>query len=153
MASLHQHKQSKNWFIAFRYGSKPYSKTLKTSNRKEAERQKGQIETLRDEMTRGRKKLPEGADLWEFLRSDGTRTGKLEAPRKTATLADLWDAYLAGQIGQKEQNTLKTERIHRGHHERGIGGDVPLRSLTPQLSNAILIRGRLQLNRRRYKRK
>jgi integrase len=130
MASLHQHPKSNNWSIAFRYGGKQYTKSLRTTNRKVAERHKGRIETLLDELVRGRRVLPDGADLWEYLQSDGTRGGKLEAPRKAATLSDLWDAYLSGQIGQKEENTLKTERIHRGHHERVIGPDTPVRSLT-----------------------
>lgn len=130
LASLHKHPKSSNWSIKFRFGGTTIYKSLRTDDEKEAQRLRLQIERTVADIERGRLVVPDDADLWQFILSDGKLSQKPTAPTRPVTLADLMDAYFAGQVGQKEQNTLVTEGIHRGHFERLLGGDKPLRGFT-----------------------
>jgi hypothetical protein len=73
-ASIHRDSKSKNYLLMFRYSGKQYQKSLKTTDEVTAELLKGKIKLTILELERGRRTLPEGSDLWEFLESDGLRT-------------------------------------------------------------------------------
>jgi len=130
MASLTRHPRSNYWSIKFRFGGKQFCKSLHTEKEKEAQRLRGIIERTLDEMERGRLVRPPDADFWAFVRSDGKLNERPTAPTRAATLHDLFDKYFASQFGQKEENTLHTEGIHRRHLERKMGADKPVRSIT-----------------------
>ena len=129
MASIHKHPRSGNWSVKFCFGGTQFSKSLRTAKTKDAERLKLQIGRTLADIDQGRLVVPENADLWAFLLSDGKLTRKPTAPDRAPTLCDLMDAYFAGQVGQKEENTLDTERIHRRHFERVIGGGKDVRAV------------------------
>lgn len=130
LASLHKHPKSSNWSIKFRFGGTPFFKSLHTDDERDAERLKLQIERTLADIDRGRLVVTDDADLWQFILSDGKLNQKPTAPTRPVTLTDLLDAYFAGQVGQKEANTLVTERIHRKHFERLLGGDKQIRGFT-----------------------
>ena len=71
MAGLHQHPKSSNWSASFRYGVEKFYKSLRTTDQREANRLKGRFEQALLDLERGRLTLPDGADLWQFVLSDG----------------------------------------------------------------------------------
>ena len=93
MASIHKDPKSSFYRIMFRYGGKQFQKSLDTKDEKTAEGMKGKIELILRELEHGRKHLPTGADLWEFLKTDGQRLEKVKAPT-VVTLTDLFERYL-----------------------------------------------------------
>jgi site-specific recombinase XerD len=127
MASIHV-TPSGVYSISFRYAGRQFMKSLKTRSRDEADRLRGRIEGTLLDIERGRLVLPDGADLWSFVLSDGRRTqaARIET---VCTLGDLFTKYFDG-LRVKEENTLNTERIHRRHVERLLGAARPLASLT-----------------------
>ena len=131
MASLHQHPKSSNYSLAFRYGGKQFNKSLRTSDRREADRIKARVEQAIIDLERGRHTLPDGAELWPFLLSDGKLAAKPTAPAKAVTLSALREAYGASQCGQKEDSTLSTEDVHFGHLSRHFGSDKRVKTFTP----------------------
>ncbi len=131
MASIHRDPRTNSFLLMFRYGGKQYRKSLKTADERKAEKMKARVEEVLDELDRGRKSLPEGADLWEFLKSDGQRTKKVEAPT-VVTLDQLFARYEQDMPpGATEANSLYTIRIHKKHLLRLLGGRTPLAALSP----------------------
>lgn len=130
MASIHRDPRNDNFLLMFRYGSKQYRKSLKTTDADEADALKGKVEVVLLELERGRRTLPPDADIWQFLISDGQRTQKTEAPTVTS-LEQLFGQYEAGlPPGAMEANSLATIRIHRNHLVRILGGRTAVPSLT-----------------------
>ncbi|MDB5307108.1 MAG: site-specific recombinase XerD [Gemmataceae bacterium] len=130
MPSIHRDPKSKTFRIMFRYGGRQYQKSLKTTDQATAEMLKGKIELTLRELELGRRSLPEGADLWEYVESDGHRTGKAEAPR-VVTLEHLFSRYESEMPpGTMEANSLATIRIHRNHLLRVLGPRVSVQSIT-----------------------
>lgn len=127
MASTHL--RNTTWWVKFRFDGKQVFRSLKTNNTRNAERLKFQIERTVADIEQGRMPLPPDVDLWQFILSDGKLAFKPTMPAAQPTLAGLVDAYFATQIGQKEQNTLDTEKIHRGHLERLLGGSKAITSI------------------------
>lgn len=114
----------------FRYGGKQYQKSLKTTDRTKAEQMLSRVEEVLDELDRGRRVLPEGADLWEFLRSDGQRTRKVEAPT-VVTLDQLFTRYEQEMPpGTMEASSLATVLLHKKHLLRLVGGRTPVQTLS-----------------------
>jgi integrase len=130
VASLSLDPKSGVFRIHFRYAGKQYQKSLKTTDEVEAEASKGRIElTLRD-LDNGRLDLRPDDDLWEFLRSDGKRTKKVEAPA-TFTLDDLFTRYEQEMPpGTMEDNSLATFRLHRQHLLSLLGARIAAQAVT-----------------------
>jgi integrase len=130
MASIYQDPSSGIYRVSFRYGGRQFQKSLDTDVAKTADRRRKAIETTLDELKWGRRVLPPGADLWEFLQSDGRRAER-PTVEKARTLGELFQAHFAGQTpGAKEGNTLDTERVHCRHLERLMGKSLPLGGLS-----------------------
>jgi integrase len=118
------------YHLYFRYGGRQFHRSLDTAKEKDARHRQSSVERTLDELKWGRKALPPGADLWEFLQSDGGRTGKPVVER-AVTLAELFDAHFSGQTpGAKEANTLRVERVHSRHLLRLLGRTKAITSLT-----------------------
>lgn len=129
MPSLHQDPKSKRYRVMFRYGGRQYQKGLKTTDEQEANGLKGRIELTLLELERGRKTLPPGADLWEFLKSDGQRTQKVEAPN-VVTLLTLFEQFESEMpAGAMENNSLGTILIHKKHLLRLLGTKTAVNTL------------------------
>jgi integrase len=131
MATSSIRPEKGSWAIYFRYGGRQVHKSLRipvgtipkeqADSRKRAELEQARVDLVLDELERGRKTLPEGADLWEFIRSDGQRTSKPQL-LTPLTLGKMFEAYLVAlPEGAKEQNTLDTEHIHERHLLRVLG--------------------------------
>jgi integrase len=112
--------------IKFRFGHKQYLKSLKTTEERTAIGKVARIEELLEDLGRGRLELPPGADLWQFLLSDGRR---VEAPKQAdvLTLVDLRKWYFDQLPDAKPSE--KTDRTHFGHFER-ILGNINLTTIT-----------------------
>jgi integrase len=116
--------------VMFRYGGKQYQKSLKTTDEAAAERLKGKIETTILELERGRRTLPEGADLWEFLESDGQRTKKVEV-LIVLTIEQLFARYEQEMPpGTMKKNSLATILIHKKHLLRILTGRTAVQAVS-----------------------
>lgn len=142
-----------SWYISFRYGGRQFQKCLRVpvgatpkeeaAGRKAAEREQGRVETVLDELERGRRTLPEGADLWVFVRSDGRQANKptLATP---LTLRRMFAEYFAAlPAGAKEDNSLATERTHERHLSRVLGQGRAVAGIgRPELQEYVNVRSR-----------
>jgi hypothetical protein len=81
MASIAPHPKSGLWHIQFVYAGKPFHKSLKTKKEKDAGALAGRIESRLHHLNTGTLHLPPGADLWQWLISDGNREQKPEPPK------------------------------------------------------------------------
>ena len=125
MASTHLHGGT--WYVKFRYEGRQFFKSLRTTNEAEAGRTKARIEGTLIDLHRGRLALPDGADLWAFVESDGKRTGDTKW-EKPPTLSDLFSTYFATQLF-KEPHTIRTEGYHRDRL-LDLVGNKPVHLLT-----------------------
>ena len=101
------------WWIALRVAGRQYQRSLRTGDEREARRLKGVVERAALDLRRGRLALPAGVDVVDFLLSDGRLAAPAVVAPAALTLGQLWAAYEAAHVGQKEANTLATERVHR----------------------------------------
>ncbi len=130
MASVHRDPRTNKFLLMFRHGGKQYRKSLKTADQAKAEQMLSRVEEVLDELDRGRKTLPEGADLWEFLKSDGQRSQKAVAPT-VLTLEQLFARYEAEMpAGTMEKNSLDTVRTHWKHLLRLLGPRTAVKEVT-----------------------
>jgi integrase len=130
MASIRQDPASKVYRISFRFGGKQYQKSLETTDETEANAALGRIELVLRELKTGRKTLPEGAEFWTFLFTDGQRTQRLAAPT-VVTLGEMFDRYEQEMpAGAMEGNSLDTHRHHSKHLLRVLGKKTPVQTLT-----------------------
>jgi integrase len=129
MASIKKDPISGNYRIHFRYGGKQFQKSLKTCDEVEAKALLGRIELMLRELGNGRKVVRPGADFWEYVFSDGTRTQKADAP-VTTTLEQLFMRYEQEMPeGAMEENSLKTHRFHSQHLLRILGQRTPVQTI------------------------
>lgn len=124
MASLEHDKASGRFRIRFRFAGEEYKRSLKVSDRKEADGIRGRVEETILLLERGRLVLPAGADVAQFILSDGKLT---TAPvvEHGLMLGELIDRYeRESQNGSKEKKTRAVEAIHLGHIQRILGVKV-----------------------------
>jgi integrase len=118
------------WNILFRYGGKQYHKSLEVRDEEEAALLKARVELRLRNLKLGVIDLPQGGDIWEFLKSDGKRSSKVQAP-EVSTLDALFTRYEQGlPKGALEANSMDTFRLHRKHLLRLLGGRTHLGSIT-----------------------
>ena len=126
MAWLEPHPTSGHFNICLRWQGKKLRRTLKTTQKKEAEAILHRFDENVVLLERGRLQLPEGGDLLTFLLSDGKLSGA-PAPDPTLTpapptLREIVDRYLAALgNGTVEANSLATTRMHLNHFLRKFG--------------------------------
>jgi len=107
--------------LSFRHQGRIIGRTLKTSDRREAEGCLGRFEENFRLLERGRLVVPDDADLVAFLMSDGKLNGK-PVIDKPLSLKELFDRYRDSlPAGAKENNTSYTEGIHLNHLLRILG--------------------------------
>jgi integrase len=131
MASLLRDKISKSYKVKFWYGGKQFKWSLRHSNKTLANETLATVErTLRD-LEEGRLVMPEGADVIEFVKTDGGRTQKAAAPEKPLTIGELFKQYpLKLTPGAKKGNSLGTNKTHGKNLVRVLGADCTLLALT-----------------------
>lgn len=132
MAWLEEHPTSGHFKICFRRAGKKVKKTIKTTDRQEAE---GVLLRFRENIAlleRGRLELPPDADLVTFLLSDGKLTRPLQSLRavEVLTLGELRDRYVgAHSNGAMEENSLDTVRLHIRHFVVSLGEKFSVQTL------------------------
>lgn len=133
MAWLEQHPTSGRFKICFRWGGQQLKKTVKTTNRSDAEAILIRLEENIGLVERGRLQMPPDADIATFLLSDGkmTQRPKVEPTPKPLTLDDLRDLYVkALSCGPIEANSLQTTKMHLKHFVTTFGAPFPIAKLT-----------------------
>jgi hypothetical protein len=130
VATISQDPASKKYRIHFRFGGQQFQKSLKTSDEKEARAALGRIELTLRELENGRMTLPEGADFWTYVFTDGQRTQKVTAPT-VVTLSEMFDRYEQEMpAGAMEGSSLETHRHHSKHLLRVLGKKTAVQTLT-----------------------
>jgi site-specific recombinase XerD len=91
------------------------------------------VEATLLDIKNGRLKVPEGADIAQFVVSDGESTEKPKLP-EVVTLADLFRRYEELlPVGAMEPNSLTTHRIHRNHLTRLLGAKAVMQQIDHDL--------------------
>jgi len=133
MAWLETHPTSGHFRICFRWAGRKLKKTVKTTERSDAETALARFNENLDLLERGRLELPTGADIGTFLLSDGKLNGQPSAthPPRPLTLAELRDAYVqVHSNGAMEENSLATVRMHLRHVIVTLGKSFRVGSIT-----------------------
>lgn len=143
--SLHWDKATQKYKISFRLGGRQFKYSLKHADTVLAEETDKRVgRTLRD-LQEGRLVLPEGADVVEFVKSDGKRAEPLQAPDRPLTLGQLFAVYAEKLTrGAKAGNTMNTDAVHGRHLVRVLGDKRTLSSLTAAGEIQAYIKGRLE---------
>lgn len=112
MASLRKIKNS--FFVRFRVAGQQFERDV-GGDAAHAEAMLKHVEATVLDIKNGRIKLPDDADVAQFVLSDGEETAKPKLP-DVLTLADLFQRYEAVlPEGAREPTTMTTYRIHRDH--------------------------------------
>ena len=131
MASLQQKKSG--WYCQFLFEKKRYTFALGPVAREEAEAKASHVEYLLLRLRQGLLEIPPDVDVVEFVRHDGTppakRTVHRAGTRRSGTLGELRDRYLATHEGAHEKSTLYTAGIHFKHLIETLGDDYRLSGL------------------------
>jgi integrase len=133
MAWLEQHPTSGRFKICFRFGGRQLKKTVKVTERQQAEAILLRLEENVGLIERGRLQVPAGADIATFLLTDGhlTQPVQAEALPKPFTLGELRDLYVAAHSqGAMEANSLQTATMHLGHFVTSLGPTYSIKELT-----------------------
>ena len=133
MAWLEQHPTSGRFKICFRWGGHQFKKTVKTTNRSDAEAILVRLKENIGLIERGRLQIPPETDIATFLLSDGkmTQTPKIEPQPKPLTLEELRDLYVdALSHGTLEADSRQTVKMHLKHFVMTFGVQFPIAKLT-----------------------
>ena len=125
MASVQREKGSGFFYIRFRYGGRPFRRSLKTTNEREAEAVKGRVEETIILLERGRLEIPPEAEPGTYILSDGKRNGKVVPSVVVRTLSQLFKSFQQQRLpGVKEEHTIRGEDRHIKHLLRILGGST-----------------------------
>ena len=129
MAWLEQEKTG-IYEICFRFGEERIKRSARTREERKALTLAGRIEENLDLIQRGRLTVPEDADLFSFLISDGHVDGSKPRRRKSLKLSEVFDLYEASlpkdSLGPE---TLRITKIHMTHVVRILGGRRQLQTI------------------------
>lgn len=134
--------------IGFRIGERKLKRSLRTTDRKEAEAARSRLDENIRLLERGRLTLPPTADPAIFLLSDGKLEEPVRVP-KPITVIDLFNRYRTEiPSGFLEDNSHRTVEIHLKHLERLVGKTVPLSQIRTQVLQSYIDRRSREENRR-----
>ncbi len=129
-------KNSGQYHIAFRFGNQKFKRSLRTTNRKDAEAAKSRVDENIRLVERGRLILPDDADVAAFLISDGKLKNRIIVS-KSLTIRELFIRYQSElPSAAMEQNSRSTVKVHLRHIERLLGRSLPLHEVTSQTLQA-----------------
>ncbi len=128
MASVQQ--KNEPFYCQFSFGGKRHTITVGKVRRSQAEAFADNVETLLEQVRRGRLAIPDGVSVTEFVLSDGKAQPVAEIVQKTLTVGDLLARYLAAVGGGAlEKSTVYTLTNHSNHLKRLLGERTPTSSL------------------------
>ncbi len=130
MATIEQHKSSKQFFIRFRFVGQSYKRSLKTESKKDAQSALSRVNETLSLVQRGFLIMPPDADPVTYFLSGGkaTKSPKFE---KGITLGELFTKYQSAlPVQAKEKTTLRTEETHLKHFRRKLPLSKPLNEIT-----------------------
>lgn len=141
-------QRGKTFYVAFRIGEKQIQRSLKTTNRRQAEAAAHRIEENLRAVENGQTEIPDGADITTFLLSDGHRE-KAVTINVAPNLSSIFDEYLESlPDGALEERTIKTTRTHMKHIFECYGHRIVFASLdTKQLQAYVNRRARKKSQR------
>ena len=115
-----QQNPSGHFYISFRFAGRTYRRSLKTTERRQANSKKVRLEDTISLIESGRIDLPTGVDIPTFLLSDGKKNGKtvVRDCRLDELLKEFFDAIPSGSL---EQNSINTMKTHQNHLIRLLG--------------------------------
>ena len=130
--------------LRFRYGGKPFRRSLGVDNRDDAESSRKQVEVNLHRIQTGIIEPPPAtADIPQYVLSGGKSVARpvVESP-SSPSLQQLWDGYLQSlPHGSKEKNSLATESTHFRHLIRILKPNFLISDLTTEhLQKYILAR-------------
>ena len=121
MASIF--KQKDTWHVKFYLSGAAYRKSLGTASEHKARRAKQRLEGRLADLKAGFLKLPEGADVAEYLvRGHVVRDEQVEG--NAATFEDMLPSYLEHAEARRARSSFATERVHIKHFERFLNRRV-----------------------------
>lgn len=123
MASL----RSRNgvYVVCFRFGGRQLNYAA-GADFDQADARRKPVEAFLLDPKTGREQIPESADPGRHIFSTGKLTEKPVLPEFTM-LGELFRRYQTERpAGAREDNTRTTERVHVGHLERILGGQLAL---------------------------
>lgn len=130
MAFLEHDPASGRLRIRFRFGGRGFKRSLKTKDRATAEAILQRVEATLADLEVGRLRIPEGADVGQFVVSDGKVSSQVELP-KVLTLENLFAIYQEQlPTGAVESNTLVTLATHKKHIVKLLGARRAVQTLT-----------------------
>lgn len=130
MASLERDPASGKYHVRFRYGGRAFRRSLRTGDVKLARARAGRIAETLHLLQHGRLVIPAGADVAQFILSDGVRHSPVAV--RLVTLGELVSGFQGARVpGAKEANTIETEDLHLRHLLRLLKPQSFVQSLTP----------------------
>ena len=134
MASLHL-RSGGTYHLSFRYQGILFQRSLRTSDKTEAQQRKSGIERTLKLLDEGILSLGAAVtshEIWRFLQSGG-KPGDTTRVKKSVTLRCLAEAYLKNFPGDaKEASSLKSESIHLNHLCRILGPATLIEDVGPE---------------------
>ena len=124
-------KQKDAWHIRFYFRGKPFTKSLGHVSEHKASRAKQKLEARLDDLKGGFIRVPEHADLAEFLvRGEVVSPPAGEAPAEP--FVAVKELYLEYAAPRRAATSLSTERIHLNHFERFLDrrAELPITDIT-----------------------
>lgn len=130
MAWLYQDPLSQNYKVCFRFHGRSYKKSLKTTDRDDAEIILGGVKRTLLRLEQNLLELPADADILTFVLSDGKKAAKSQPQPQVLTLQDLIDRYTgACSVGAMEENSLETTKMHLRHFVATFGKEFAVGGL------------------------
>jgi integrase len=117
-------KKGDIYVARFRFAGKEYKKSLKTSQRGDAEAAMHAVERAIHGLTTGMLQIPPGIDPGDFILSGGTLRQVPRRRQRVPSLETVIDEYLASQ-GHKAWSTAYTEGVHLRNLKRKLGSRAP----------------------------
>ena len=125
--------RNKTYRVVFMYAGKKYAYSLETGESDMAEALRGGVEKTLMLMGQGLLKLPEGADVINFVKVGGKVEEIAPPVIERLSLKKLITGYLESHAnGAMVQNSLATVRMHLGHFTTTLGERYEVQSLSLQ---------------------
>jgi integrase len=116
-------KKGDTYVARFRYAGKEYKKSLKTTNKADAQAAMHAVERAIHGLTIGILHVPPGVDPGDFILTGGTLQAP-RRPRRVPSLEAVIDEYLTSQA-HKASSTAYTEGVHLRNLKRKLPTKVP----------------------------